>query len=294
MRRSCLCACLLAALTFCVSAPVTALASPSGPAATAKKKKKKKKKLRCNIQAVAKGKRACLKLRAPCVRTGRPFYLRKKLDCRRKRLVRASPAAIRGGRLIVLPSSGVPTFSQAKDLFDQVVADLPGVSPKKGSVGKTASGSSALMWLIGHVEQLTDAQRAVLLQVLTPSAETTTIQVDQDGNVDGQPPAGPAPAAAFSLRSGAPLARISATKEEYDAIVRDAIPRMAAKGVAVRHPVTISVQGASPPRGDAANASPQWLTGLGNSCFINTYDPANNAGINYKRQVILHELTHCA
>src|SRR3954447_11118345 len=158
MRRSCLCACLLAALTFCVSAPVTALASPSGPAATAKKKHKKKKKLRCNIQAVAKGKRACLKLRAPCIRAGRPFYLRRKLDCRKRRLVRASPAAIRGGRLIALPSSGVPTFSQAKDLFDQVVADLPGVNPKKGSIGSTDSGSSALQWLFHYRNRLTPAQ----------------------------------------------------------------------------------------------------------------------------------------
>jgi len=274
---------------------VTMAAAADRAGAVTAQKKKKKKKARCVKRASVNGKRVCLRLNAKCDKRFRRDYLRVKLDCvkrGRKRVIkRATPAALRQGRLLALPSSGQPTFAQAKDLFDRVVADLPGVNPKKGAIGRTGSGTSTLMWLYHYRSRLRADQRAVLDEVTRPDLFVGTVNVDPATGTVLPPPA----AASKPL---APRAKAAQGNDQlvadFTAIIRDAIPRLQAKGVLVRHPVTVSIEGASPPGGDVANAWPQWLTGQGNACKINLFDPAKAAGLPYRRQVILHELTHCA
>ena len=118
------------ALGLLVLALALVLALPAAASAA-----ETKRKPRCAERAVVKGERVCLKLNTRCDRRARSDYLRVGLDCVRRggyRLVRASAAAKRRGRVIALPTSGIPTFRQALYLFDSQVAALPGVAHPEG------------------------------------------------------------------------------------------------------------------------------------------------------------------
>ncbi len=312
---------LLAAALTAVTVAAPALArAPSRPAVAAKAKPKPKpKKAKCIYGKVA-GKRTCLRLRAVCQVGNRSAYLLVRLDCVRGRLARATPTALRQGRYVALPASGVPTRAEALAAFDQSVASLPGVSPPKGTVASTSSGSAALRWVTKYRKQLTAAQRRVFDQALAPQPGDQTVDIDADGDVVGAPtaptapttpppttptttPTTPAPVPSNPTTPppiptnpvGAPAARAHAatTPDDFMEIVREATPRLKAHGLVLRHPITVSFL--TYDKGfTQADSYPLWLQGTGNSCHVRIYPQAQASTLEFQRQVIAHELTHCA
>jgi hypothetical protein len=145
----------------------------------------------------------------------------------------------------------------------------------------------------------------VLDQVITPTADSQLVNVDADGNVTDAPI--PTPQARAHER-GPLRARAAQAVDRYAEIVREAIPRMQAHGVVVRHPVLVSNQPKD--TGTAqANAWPGWLAPpnledgsvpppAGNApgfvCIVNVYPKAQGIALAYMRQILVHELTHCA
>ena len=275
------------ALGLLVLALALVLALPAAASAA-----ETKRKPRCAERAVVKGKRVCLKLNTRCDRRARSDYLRVGLDCVRRggyRLVRASAAAKRRGRVIALPTSGIPTFRQALYLFDSQVAALPGVRTPKGAVGRSTSTTFALASLRLDRNRLTPAQRRVFDAALKPSGATVTVEIDENGD--------PVAAAARTASRGRPRAHASALQDEMEAIVREAVPRLRAKGLRLSHGVEISIEGAAPNGTTLAGAYPTWLDPLflgSNACLVKTYTGTNLSGTARRRQILLHELTHCA
>jgi hypothetical protein len=124
------------------------------------------------------------------------------------------------------------------------------------------------------------------------------VNIDADGNVIDD--AGPPPAAASQRRARA------AAVDRYTQIVREAVPKLQAHGVIVNHPVVVGLQPTDHPNGDQANAWPNWLAphpplgntvmppNADNACEVNVYPKAQAVSLAYMRQILAHELTHCA
>jgi hypothetical protein len=295
------------ALLALVVLAVASSAGAASPAASAAKKKSP-----C-VRAHVGGKSVCLRLGARCDRGQRTAYLGVGLDCIMRKgkrvLAKASPAAVRQGRYIALPASGEPTLAQALAAFDATVADLPGVHEVPGLVGDSASGTAALTWLYDRRDELTPAQRAVLDEVITPGPDAQIVNIDADGNVTGGPV--PLPQARASRPGGRRRAHAAqadpAGIDRYTQIVLEAVPKMQAHGLVIRHPVVVNLQSADIKVGtDQANTWPVWLAprpddastapagGAANSCLVNVYPRAQGVPLAYMRQILVHELTHCA
>lgn len=230
------------------------------------------------------GETRCLQLKQTCDPAFRGDYLLAGLDCVRshgkRRLARASDATLRGGGLIALPASGRPTFSQALQLFDKVVAHLPGVKQRRGVVGKTTSGTIAVEWLELYKKRLSPAQRAVLRKVVTPSGKAVTIEI-------------PAPQPAHKTAS-APTARASAlTLNQFAAITREAVARLEGHGLAFKHPISVRFASKGP-QGTFAISSPGWLEGTSKACDLTVYPLGRNGPLVDVRSTAAHELIHCA
>jgi hypothetical protein len=266
--------------------------------------------------SVKVGKRSvCVRVGSSCSAANRSAYLAKGLDCvlRRGRRViaKASPAAIRQGRYIALPASGTPTREQAFAAFDATVADLPGVSAPAGTVGGSQSGTTALRWMNEHFYELTTAQQRAVTAAMGGAQPAFTLPIDENGNiVDPNAPVPapePAPAPEAPPAAAAGVRARAAQAEAFLQIAREAVPIMAARGVRVRHPVTVTFL--TQDRGTTlAEALPSFLcAGAGTtvgvcagadlaptSCSIRIYPAIQNAALAVRREVLLHELTHCA
>ena len=124
---------------------------------------------------------------------------------------------------------------------------------------------------------------------MKPSGATVTVEIDENGD--------PVAAAARTASRGRPRAHASALQDEMEAIVREAVPRLRAKGLRLSHGVEISIEGAAPNGTTLAGAYPTWLDPLflgSNACLVKTYTGTNLSGTARRRQILLHELTHCA
>lgn len=230
------------------------------------------------------GEAVCLQPKESCTPAFRSDYLVAGLDCVRshgkRRLVRASDATLRGGGLIALPASGRPSFSQALQLFDKVVAHLPGVRRRAGVVGKTTSGTIAIEWLELYKKRLSAAQRAVLQKVVAPHGKAVTIAI----------PA-PPPAHESAL---APIAKAAAlTPNQFAAIAREALTRLQQHGLAFKHSVAVRFASKGPP-GTLAMSSPGWLEGTSNACDLTIYPLGRAGSLVDVRTTAAHELIHCA
>lgn len=278
--------------------PVVASAAPGGHAAAVRKAKKK---AACTYLDVL-GRRTCVRVGAACVRSRRSAYILGGFDCvrrgRRYVFAKASPEELRHGEYMALGPSGDPTFAQALAAFDQTVADLPGVDPPAGTVGPTYSGTTAIEWLYQYRDRLTPAQAKILDDVTTPPPDAVTIDVQHLPPLAGAGPA-PPPAARRSHMHVGPDGKL--TQEElapFRQTVAEAVQRLRAHGVNVNHAVT--VWAAAPKGGTIADAWPLFLAphadpaATGTGCGVRIYPSAATSGIAYVRQVLLHELTHCA
>jgi hypothetical protein len=291
---------IVAALPAAAVLPVTADAAQGTATATAAAKKHKRTTARC-LYAQVQGKRTCLRVGAVCRRSLRATYLLSGLDCVRRRgryvFAKASPAAARMGRYMALSPSGELTFQQALAAFDQTVADLPGVDPPPGTVGETSSATGAIAALYDYRDRLTQAQLEVLDAAITPPPGAMYIDIDSEGNVVNAPP--PATAATLRRRARSAQALTPAQLEPFRQTINEAVARLKAHGVILRHGVSVW---AAPPKGGVnANAWPLWLsphsedpTITGTACAVRIFPAAATSGIAYVRQVLLHELTHCA
>lgn len=288
---------LVAIAVVATSVALAAVVAPPTIAA-----KHTRTKARC-VYAQVQGKRTCLRTGAVCKRSLRTAYLPAGMDCVRRRgryvFAKASPAAARMGRYMALSPSGELTFKQALAAFDQTVADLPGVDPPAGTVGEASSATGAIAALYDYRDRLTPAQLKVLEAAITPPPDAMYIDIDGDGNVVNAPPV-----AAAATATSRPRARASQTLtpeqlEPFRQTINEAVARLKAHGVILRHGV--SVWAAAPKGGTNANAWPLWLgphpedAGItGTACAVRIFPAAATSGIAYVRQVLLHELTHCA
>jgi hypothetical protein len=221
------------------------------------------------------GARTCLRLGRRCSRAYRADYLSAGRDCVRNRgryvLRRASPAALRQGRVLALPRSGLPTFNQALWEFDQTVAPLPGVRVPRGAVGREASGTAAIAALDRYRRRLTRRQRAVFNRALRPAGPSVTIS----------PTGGPARAhGAVGLG-------------DLPAITIEALARLRAHGIVFTHPIKLTLSSRN--KGlERMNTLAQWLYKLGSACAIEVRPSGARASLILRRRFLLHELMHCA
>jgi hypothetical protein len=186
-------------------------------------------------------------------------------------LRRASIAALRQGRVIDLPSSGLPSFAQALWEFDKTVAALPGVRVPAGAVGRESSGTGAIASLDRYRGRLTRGQRAVFNAVLRASGPSVTIAgVAGLGHAAGAPGLGDLPA-----------------------ITQEAKQRLIAHGMVFKHPITLTLLSTN--HGDELmNTFAQWLYGSGSACQIGIRPSGARLSLTLRRRLILHELMHCA
>jgi hypothetical protein len=230
-------------------------------------------------RAVVNGVRTCLRLGRRCSHAYRADYLSAGRDCVRSRgryvLRRASFAALRQGRVLALPPSGLPSFTQALWDFDRTVAPLPGVHVPAGAVGREASGTGAIAFLDRFRNRLTRRQRAVLNRVLNPAGPLVPV------------PAAPA------LASASVHAVSAAGLGDLPAIVGEAKGRLAAHGMVFKHPIALKLLTSN--KGlEQMNTLAQWLYGGGSNCLIEVRPSGARAPLIEKRRFVLHELMHCA
>ena len=248
----------------CAAAPSTASAKAGG----------------CRgIRATVGGKATCVRVGQRCRHAQRSDYLMVGLDCVRKRgryvFARASLAAVRQGRVIALPRSGRPTFQQALWWFDRTVAPLPGVRVPRGAVGTDHSGTAAITALSRYTSRLSSRQRAVLNRLLRPHPAVT---------ID---PSAPDIARARVAASPAGLG-------DFPAIVAEALVRLKAHGVIFHHAISLEMQSTDNNKADHANTLPTWLLGTGSVCAISFFPKGVGQSVFVRRQVVVHELMHCA
>jgi hypothetical protein len=235
---------------------------------------------RCpGTRAVVNGVRTCLRLGRRCSHAYRADYLSAGRDCVRSRgryvLHRASFAALRQGRVLALPPSGLPSFTQALWDFDRTVAPLPGVHVPAGAVGREASGTGAIAYLDRFRNRLTRRQRAVLNRVLHPAGPVVAI------------PAAPALASA-------PVHAVTAVGlGDLPAIVQQAKARLAAHGMVFKHRIGLTLLSTNQGL-EQMDTLAQWLFGVGSQCVIEVRPSGARAPLFERRRFVLHELMHCA
>ncbi len=92
-------------------------------------------------EGVVGGKHACLRTGDKCKKAFQDDYISVGLQCKKKRLRKASIKQLRGGQPLLLSDNGYLSFKTALAAFDSQVADLPGVKPKPGEVGKVTEAT---------------------------------------------------------------------------------------------------------------------------------------------------------
>ena len=79
---------------------------------------------------------------------------------------------------MLINKQGQVSLDNALAAFDTGIADLPGVDPEKGQIGKLGDPTFVLGTLQAHPEKLSKQQRRVLEAVTTPATDALTIPVD--------------------------------------------------------------------------------------------------------------------
>ena len=212
------------------------------------------------------GKPVCLRRGRACTATLRDFYRLAGFECRRRGkrrvLVRASEAVLRGRAVVRYGPDGVPSFPTALQAFDKLVDDLPGVKQKPGVVGDAFEGTAALSWMSYYRDRLTPAQKAVVDRFTTPQPVS---------------------------KAGSSPALVG-----YRALLPEARQRLASHGLVLKRGITVQAGGGS---GRAlATSYPAWLERRGENCVI-TIHPGGVTSFGNPveaRDIISHEMTHCA
>ena len=217
------------------------------------------------------GKRVCLRVHQRCSAGLQTDYLEAKFECRRGRLRRASPAALRQGEPTIVNSRGQIDPRNALEAFDAAVSPLPGVTPRKGAVGEVLDATSVIRAVARQRNRLTLAQRAVLDRVLEPDPEAS--------------------AAAIS----------PAEKASWVALTNESKTRLAAHGYPINHTISLSFPTSSvePVSGKTAvgYAWPGWLDptqGIPGTCTVWITPLGRADPLEERRNTITHELFHCA
>ena len=78
---------------------------------------------------------------------------------------------MRGGQPLLLSDNGYLSLKTALAAFDSQIADLPGVKPKPGEVGKVTEATYVVERIDADVDKLSSKQRAVFDQYTTPAAD---------------------------------------------------------------------------------------------------------------------------
>ena len=144
-------------------------------------------------------------------------------------------------------------------------------------------------------DELTSVQRELFDDALAPLPGDRTITINADGSLAAAAAGAAAVPAPGPALARPPRAQAAArTAAEFDQIVREAIPRLQAHGLAFRHSVTVSFLDEDKGATDA-DAYPLWLVPLTlrNSCAVRVYPRTQASSLDYQRQIIAHELTHC-
>jgi hypothetical protein len=237
-------------------------ASAAGAGATAAAK-------RC-IRARLGVTRSCVRIGQRCNPQLRHAYLLAGLECRARRLRRASVVALREGEPLRLDAHGRIPFAIALQAFNADVARLPGVKTPKGAVGRIPDPTSVIAALEAQRRRLTRAQRAVLDRVLRPN-----------------------PAAVS--------AATPAEEQLYAGLVGEAAARVRAHGYALNHklalffPDTAALPGGN--KDVAAFTVPGWLyqtPGYTDTCLIYVTPLGLGGTLAGQRRLIAHEMFHCA
>ncbi len=217
------------------------------------------------------GKRVCLRVRQHCAAGLQSDYLKAKFECRRGRLRRAGPAALRQGEPTLVNARGQIDPRNALEAFDAAVSPLPGVTPRKGAVGKVHDATSVIAAVARQRSRLTLAQRAVLDRVMAADPEAS--------------------AAAIS----------PAEKASWVALTTESKARLAAHGYPINHQIALSFPASSiePISGTSAvgYAWPSWLDpslGTPGSCSVWITPSGRADPLEERRNTITHELFHCA
>ncbi len=125
-------------------------------------------------KAFVNGKPACLRTGERCRTRFEADYVLVDLSCRGGKLRRASLAQRRHDDPLLVQPNGEIGLPTALDAFDQTVADLPGVKAPKGEIGKLPDATFAIEEIAGHLDELTDEQRAIYTAATTPTSAAPT------------------------------------------------------------------------------------------------------------------------
>jgi hypothetical protein len=145
--------------SFSIGAGGLATATPEAGTDRAKKCEK----------AVVGGKKVCLRPGARCKARYQSDYLLHGFSCRGRKLARATPEERRGEEAVLTNEDGEIEMRTALEAFDQTVAPLPGLDPRKGTVGEPVDATFAIETIAANLGELTPEQRAVFDQVTTPT-----------------------------------------------------------------------------------------------------------------------------
>jgi hypothetical protein len=220
-------------------------------------------------KAFVNGKPACLRTGQRCSNRFQADYLLVDLSCRGGKLRRASVAQRRHDDPLLVKPNGEISLSTALDAFDQTVADLPGVSPRKGEIGELPDATFAIEEIAGNLDKLTDEQRAAYTAATTPTSSV------------------PAPKRAL----------VTPEEQQRDlSYIDDARRVMAAHGYAFPRPITLSFT--DDQAGEAVNTLAYTAAGdiLGTSstCDIFLLGLGRAESPDKTRVTLSHETAHCA
>jgi hypothetical protein len=256
----------LARLAFAVVAFSVVAAVPAAASAAPADAKR-----RPCVRAVITGKTVCLRLHQRCTVRLRSQYLRAGLDCRRGRLRRASPAAVRRGEPVLLDRRGHVDRRTALEAFDTALAPLPGVTPRRGAVGEIRDATWLVKAVADQRARLTLSQRAVLDRVLDAGPTATVAAIG------------------------------AAEQQEWTTLAAEARGRLAAHGYAIAHPIALSFPESNiePQSGRTVvgYAWPAWMddtNGEPGTCTVWITPKGRTSTLAERRNTIAHELFHCA
>jgi hypothetical protein len=157
----------------------------------------------------------------------------------------------------------------ALEAFDTAVAPLPGVTPRKGAVGRITDATSIIRAVNGQRRRLTRAQRAVVDRVLKPDPQATEAAIG------------------------------AAEKAAWVALTTEARQRLLAHGYPISHPVALSFPTSNLSGATIASGYeyPGWLDpshGTPGRCEISITPLGRADVLGERRNTIAHELFHCA
>jgi hypothetical protein len=225
------------------------------------------------------GKRRCLRAGQRCVTRLRESYLMAGFECRRRgrrlRLVRASEAAVRGDRPVVIGANGLPSLPTVLQAFDKLVSPMPGAPHRPGVLGEAVDASAAIRWAFAYRDQLSPEQQEALNAVLT---------------APGGPVVGPSEAEGEEAKRHHPLSAAQADplQQQFETWTRAAEVRLKGHNQVFNHPIRVRYD---PTIKDYGQAVPEWVFGVGNDCKV-TFGPLANDPVEGPATAV-HELIHC-